>query len=171
MGSKSTNHLDGLMRLARRSAGMACVAVAVAVAACVAAPSLMLVGRARAPISPDQVQLYLEPPAGKYEQIAVVDVSSKHSLSFTARAKSDVVIRRLKEQAAKLGANGLLLEQIADDPADTEVGTVLSTEHVSNHGTIDLGVSAALASQKFGRGTAIYLESGGTPGPASETPR
>ena len=141
-----------------------------AVAACAAGPSSMLVGQARAAISPDQVQLYLEPPAGKYEQIAVVDASSKHSLSFTARAKSDVVIRRLKEQAAKLGANGLLLEQIADDPGGTQLGTDVGTEIVGNHGTVDLGLSAALASQKYGRGTAIYLETGGTPEPASGTP-
>lgn len=169
MENNGTHRPDGFTPIVRRSAGMACMAVAVAVAACTAAPSMTMVGKARAPISPDQVQLYLEPPAGKYEQIAVVDVSSRHSLSFTAQAKSDVVLRRLKEQAAKLGANGLLLEQIADDPSDTEVGTDLGAERVSNHGTIDLGVSAALASQKFGRGTAIYLDASITPGPPSKT--
>ena len=120
--------------------------------------SHVLVGPARAPILPSQVQLYLQPPAGKYEQIAVLDTSSKHSFSFTAQGKTDVVIRRLKQEAAKLGANGILLQEIADEPVGS-VGTGVGTDFTGAHGSISLGLSGSgFLLQKFGSGIAIYLE-------------
>src|SRR5882757_4551721 len=97
-----------LRKISRKFAVPAGVAVIMSVTAC--ETSHVLIGTARKPISPDQVQLYLEPPAKKYQEIAVVDTSSKHTFSFTAVGKTDVVIRRLKEEAAKLGANGILLQ-------------------------------------------------------------
>ena len=142
-------------RILRQAARFGSAAASLALAACVT--SQVLVGQARAPISPAEVQLYLEPPARRYESIAILDVSSKHAFAFTAEGKAQVVIRRLKEQAAKLGANGVLLEQIADDSDATALTAGVGTRYWGNRGTIDLGVSAALTAQKFGRGTAIYL--------------
>jgi hypothetical protein len=71
------------------------------------ASSHVIVGKVRPPISPDQVQIYLHPPAGKYEEIALLDSSSRNSFSFTAQGKTNAVIIRLKAEAAKLGANGI----------------------------------------------------------------
>jgi len=137
------------------SAVLGCAAAAMSTA-CVT--SHVLVGQARTPILPSQVQLYLEPPAGKYEQIAVLDTSSKHSFSFTAQGKTEVVIRRLKEEAAKLGANGILLQEIADQPVGS-VGTGVGTDFTGAHGSISLGLSGSgLLLQKFGSGIAIYLD-------------
>jgi hypothetical protein len=48
--------------------------------ACVS--SHVIVGKVRPPISPDQVQIYLHPPATKYEEIAVLDSSSRNSFTF-----------------------------------------------------------------------------------------
>lgn len=141
----------------RSSISIGSAAVALSAAACVS--SHVLVGNTRAPLSPGQVRLYLEAPAGKYEQIAIIDTSSKYSLSFTTQGKAEVVIRRLKEQAAKLGANGLLLQEIAEEPVET-IGTAVGTEHESARGSISLGLSGSgLLLQRFGRGIAIYLES------------
>jgi hypothetical protein len=135
---------------------LGCAAAALLLAACVT--SHVLVGRARAPILPDQVQLFLEPPKFPYEQIAVLSTSSKHSFTFTAQAKSDVVIKRLKEEAASLGANGIVLQEITDEPMgsfDTGVGTEIS----GARGTVDLGIGGStLMLQKYGRGIAVYAE-------------
>lgn len=142
-----------------RSTAVGCAAVVPLLTACVAT-SHVLLGQPRAPTQPDEVQLYLEPPAHAYEKIAALDTSSRHSWSFTSQGQADVVIRRLKEEAAKLGANGVLLQGITDEPGTT-VGTGVGTELYSAHGGIDLGLSGSgLLSNRFGRGIAIYLDSG-----------
>ena len=121
--------------------------------------SHVLVGRVRPPISPDQVQIYLHPPAGKYEEIALLDTSSKNSFSFTAQGKTDAVIERLKKEAAKLGANGILLSGVGDQ-ASGSVGSGFGAATGSGHAAFGGGFgSSATVFQKKGVGTAIYLES------------
>jgi hypothetical protein len=121
------------------------------------ASSYELIGTARPPIAPGQVQLYLEPPKREYQQIAIIKTSSKHSFSFTSEGKAEVVVKRLKAQAAKLGANGVLLKQITDEPEGTAVAGVGSS-YEGPRGTIDLGVSAsALLMKRYGHAIAIYL--------------
>jgi hypothetical protein len=116
-----------------------------------------LVGGARPPISPEAVQLYLEEPPRRYEEIAVVYSSSRRSWSFASQTKADVVVRRLKEEAASLGANGVLLHEIADRPGMT-VGTDVGANYMGPRGTADLGIGvSALTFQRYGRGIAIYL--------------
>ena len=147
---------------AGRPRALRCAAAALLLSAC-ASTSHELVGTPRTAIPESQVQLYLEPPAKPYVQIAVLETSSKHSLSLTLQGKDDVVIRRLKQEAAKLGANGVLLREISDEPPMT-VGARAGTEVWSARGTMDLGVGASgLWSQRFGRGIAIYLESADAP--------
>jgi hypothetical protein len=147
---------NAFKKILSQSRILAGAAVLVSVAGCVT--SQQLVGKARTPLRPDQVQLFLEPPAKKYQEIAIIDTSSKHSFSLTAEIKSEVVIRRLKEQAAKLGANGLVLQDIADGPVSS-VGAGVGTDSEGPRGTISLGVSVSgPMSAKFGRGVAIYLE-------------
>jgi hypothetical protein len=147
-----------------RSTAVGFATVVLMLSACVTT-SHVLMGEARAPIPPNDVQLYLEPPSKAYEKIAALDTSSKHSWSFSSQGQADVVIRRLKEEAAKLGANGVLLQGITDGPG-TAVGTGVGTELYGAHGTIDLGLSGSgLLSNRFGRAIAIYLDSG--PGPVN----
>jgi hypothetical protein len=121
------------------------------------AASNQLAGGARPPTSPDQVHLYLEPPAHEYDQIAVLSASSKRSFSFSAQRKADVVIRRLKEQAAKLGANGIVLQGISDESSGS-IGTSVGTQYEGARGTVDLGLGvSSLMLQRYGRAIAIYL--------------
>lgn len=127
------------------------VALAALLGAC--ATSHVLLGKARPPISPDQVQIYDHPPTGPYQEIARLDTSSQGSFSFTAQAKTDAVIRRLKAEAAKLGANGVLLEGIADQVSGS-IGTGAGAGSYSGGGGI--GINAGL-SRKIGGGLAIYV--------------
>jgi hypothetical protein len=116
-----------------------------------------LIGNARAPIAPDSVQLFLEPPARRYEPIAVLRSSSRRSWSFTSQSKADVVVRRLKEEAASLGANGLLLDEIVQRPG-ANVGARVGTNYVGSRGTAEFGVGIAMPTeQRYGSGIAIYL--------------
>ena len=75
-----------------------------ALSAC--ATSHVMMGQPRPPISPALVQVYFHPPAAKYEEIAMLDTSSRGGFGFTAQGKTDIVINRLKEEAAKLGPMG-----------------------------------------------------------------
>ena len=127
----------------------------ICLAACVS--SHQLIGPLREPISADRVQLYTEAPLRPYERIAVVSASSKRSWSFTSEGKAEVVVRRLKEEAGKLGANGVLLDGISDEPG-AAIGADVGTGYEGPRGTVDVGVGAStLTLQRYGRGTAIYL--------------
>src|SRR5262249_5094845 len=87
-----------------------------------ATTSHVMIGQARSPVSPEVVQIYSRPPDGPYEEIARLQSSSQGSFSFTAQSKTDAVINRLKVEAAKLGANGILLEGIGDESSGA-IGT------------------------------------------------
>ncbi|MBS0367394.1 MAG: hypothetical protein JSR67_16390 [Proteobacteria bacterium] len=126
-----------------------------ALAAC-ASTSHVLVGQARAPISPDQVKVYLSPPA-KYEQIATLDASSSGSFTFGAQAMTDVVMQRLKAEAAKLGANGILFQGMGDRPSGS-VGTGLGSSSYGRSSALGVGLGTSVAlNNKVGHGMAIYV--------------
>lgn len=78
---------------------------ALLVAAC-ATGSSIVVGQVREPIDPSQVKLYLEAPK-TYEGIGIVNASS--NAGWTEQGSVDYAIEELKKQAAKLGANGVLI--------------------------------------------------------------
>ncbi|HWM67649.1 MAG TPA: hypothetical protein VNO35_13770 [Steroidobacteraceae bacterium] len=116
-----------------------------------------MIGKARPPISPDEVRIYQRPPDGPYEEIARLDTSSQGSFSFTAQSKTDAVLKRLKAEAAKLGANGVLLEGIGDQPSGS-IGTGGGRESYSGSGSVGggIGLNAGLT-KKVGGGIAIYV--------------
>lgn len=118
------------------------LAVAIVLSGC-ASSSSILVGQARPAIHPDAVKLYLEPPKA-YERIALLEASSKASMAVTDQGKTDKMIARLKEEAAKLGANGILLTATGNKqesgavfvPMATGGGMLLpaNSEHKSGNG-------------------------------------
>src|SRR6202521_4368467 len=120
------------------------------------ATSHVMVGNARPAISPSQVKIYLHPPE-KYEEIAILDTSSQGSFSFSQQGKMDVVVERLKAEAAKLGANGILLESTGDRYAGS-VSTGAGTATASGNSAWGVGTGfSAAAFQKAGSGVAIYV--------------
>ena len=137
-------------------------AITFALAACVS--SRVMIGTARPPIPPDQVKIYFQPPTGPYQRIAILDTSSRYSFSLTEQGKTDAVMQRLRTEAAKLGANGVLIEGLADRPTGS-IGTGLGRVGVSGSGawSTGIGISGPVI-QKFGHGIAIYVE------PAAERP-
>jgi len=121
-----------------------------------AAQSHIIVGKVRPPISPDQVKIYLAPPKA-YEQIAVIDASSQGSMAFTQQQKMDKAIQRLKEEAAKVGANGILLQGSGSQSAgsvSSGFGTATASGN-SAYGT-GVGVSGNILMQAA-NGIAIYV--------------
>jgi hypothetical protein len=131
------------------------VLAALCLTAC--ATSHVMVGKARAPISPDMVQIYTRPPPTHFEEIAQLSTSSQGSFSFTAQGKSDAVINRLKVEAAKLGANGVILQGIGDEPSGS-VGTGGGSTSYSGGGAVGGGIGINLeTTRKVGGGMAVFV--------------
>jgi len=119
--------------------------------------SHVLLGATRPEESPRDVIVYLEPVRRPYATIARVAASSSHAWVWTAEGKADVVIARLKAEAAKLGANGILLEEITDGP-DAAAGAGMAPDITRDHASVGVGFDATgLFGARHGRGVAIYV--------------
>jgi hypothetical protein len=150
------------MRIAFRSMLLSTICF---LAAC--APSThVLVGQARPPITPDQVTIYSHPPA-VFQEIAVLDASSKSAFGPGGQKSVDKVVERLKAEAAKLGANGIILEGFSD--AETgSIGTGVGSESYSRSSAVGVGVGGSLGIfKKTGHADAIYVAPGATPAAVS----
>jgi hypothetical protein len=85
----------------------------------------------------------------------------------------DKVIQRLKEQAAKLGANGIILEGMSDRQTGSLGGGSGSSSY-SGNSAVGVGVGGSLGIfKKTGEARAIYVPPGSatTPEGAPEQPR
>jgi len=116
------------------------------------ASSHIITGTPRPPIEPAQVKLYSSAPA-KFEEIAIIEASSKSSWAFTDQQKVNVVIERLKEEAAKLGANGVLLQMTGSE----STGGVMTGFASGSNPTFGTGIYAT-ALHKTGRALAIHVQ-------------
>lgn len=83
---------------------------------CACTTAHVMVGKARAPIPPELVKVYFERPA-KYQEIAILEASGEIRLPISAGDSSDRIIERLKREAGALGANGLFLWGLREQPA------------------------------------------------------
>ena len=80
-----------------------------------ASSSSRLLAPARAPLNPADVRIYKAPPR-RYQQIAVVDATSGTSFFHGSEQGEAAAIEKLKVEAAKVGANGVLLTLVGDRP-------------------------------------------------------
>ena len=85
-----------------------------------------MLGTAAAPIDPAQVRIYLRPPTG-YEEVALITANSRGSFRWSLQGATDLALERLKGEAAKLGADGLLNLSFGDPAgAAPMIGTGLA---------------------------------------------
>jgi hypothetical protein len=121
-----------------------------------ASSSHIIVGKIRPAIAPNQVRLYIRPPTN-YEEIAILNASSRHSWKFTEQGRTDKAIERLKEAAARLGANGLLLNGIADEYAGS-ISTESATATAYGNTAYGFGVGTSVPIRyKSAAGIAIFV--------------
>jgi len=135
---------------------------ALSLVAC-APSSHILVGTARPPISPAEVRIYLRPPPA-FEEIAILNASADSMFGTGGQATVDKVMQRLKEEAAKLGANGIILEGITDQQTGS-LGGGSGSASSSGNSAVGVGVGGSLGIfKKTGHGRAIFVP------PESATP-
>ncbi|UJB19457.1 MULTISPECIES: DUF4156 domain-containing protein [Lysobacter] len=125
-------------------------------AAC--ASSHVITGQPRPPVPVSQVRVYFAPPPSRYEEIAQLQ-SNSGAFTYGEQNKTNSVLNKLREEAAKLGANGVLFQGTEDGYGGTGVsvgaggGSYGGGRHFSGGG---VGISIS-PRQKFARGVAIYV--------------
>ena len=111
--------------------------------------SSIVVGETREPIDPSSVKIYLDYPE-QYEKIALIDAGSNFAfndpeLLFDWQSKMDKATERLKIEAAKLGANGILILN-----TDNKI-------YQSSYSDGKGGNSSSSYAEKFIKAVAIYV--------------
>jgi len=118
--------------------------------------SYVLVGTPRSPISPDSVRVYLQPPP-HYQQIATITGTSQGSMALTSQQNMDKAVERMKQVAAKLGANGILLQGVQDLQSGS-VGTGVGNTSYGSSSAVGVGVGGSFGLySKAANGIAIYV--------------
>lgn len=123
-------------------------------AACAGTSKVML-SDARPPVDPSTVRIYTAVPPGS---IQIAQLDAKSAVGFGTQGQTDAVVQRLKNEAAKLGANGVVLIGVgtgARSPGGVSVGGGSYGGHVG--GGIGIGIPTQ---QKQGAGVAIYVPPG-----------
>ncbi len=141
-------------------------------AAC-ASPTHIITGEVRPPISPDQVVIYPRPPI-YYKTIATLDASASSAFGTGGQKSVDKVIARLKIEAAKLGANGIILQGFSDAQTGS-IGSGVGSGSASGNTAVGVGVGGSLGIyKKTGHGEAIYVPPlpapGSIPAPPTSPP-
>ena len=121
-----------------------------------ATSSHVMIGTARPPISPESVRVYVQPPE-KYDEIAAIDATSQGSFAITSQQNMDKAIARMKEQAAKLGANGILLQGVQDQQSGS-IGTGVVSSSYGPGSSTGVGVGGSFGVyNKAAHGIAIFV--------------
>ena len=104
--------------------------------------STIIIGETRPPIDRNDVRIFIDPPS-LFETIGLIEATS--NVEFSRQAAQDRVINELRNRAAKIGANGVLLIGTGAQTGDT-VGFVSSGVFFASTG-----------SRITGHGRAIYV--------------
>ncbi|MFA0924344.1 hypothetical protein [Xanthomonas fragariae] len=125
-------------------------ALAMLLASCASSSKVML-GRARAPIDPAQVQVYSNAPVGSVE---IAQLESTSAAGFGTQGQTDAAVQRLKREAAKLGANGVVIVGVGSERS----GGGLSVGGGSYGGHVGGGLGIGIpTTQKHAAGLAIWV--------------
>jgi hypothetical protein len=102
------------------------------------------------------VRVYTQAPQS-FEEIAVLGASRKSVTTAGGERAIEKMIETMRSQAAELGANGVLLENLSDsDPLS--LGTGVGTQTYTHNASIDLGVGGFLGVvKKTVRARAIFV--------------
>lgn len=123
-----------------------------------ASTSRVMISPPRAAIAPEQVRIYFEPPPGRYVEVALLETSSG-AFTYGEQNKMDSVLGKLRVAAAKLGANGVLLQDTASARGGSNVGIGVGGGSFGGRSHVGGGVGVSISpTQKFARAIAIHVD-------------
>ena len=117
-----------------------------------AGSSKVMVGQARPPIDPSQVRIYTSVPPGSVE---IAQIESSSAIGFGTQGQTDSAVARLRNEAAALGANGVVLMGVGSSGASgggVSVGG--GSWGSSSYGGVGIGIPTQ---QKKAVGMAIWV--------------
>ncbi|AIC12616.1 hypothetical protein LZ757_04570 [Xylella fastidiosa subsp. morus] len=118
-----------------------------------ASTSKVMLSPARTPIDPALVRIYSNAPANAIE---IAQLESISGSGFGSQAQTDAAIAQLKREAAKLGANGVVLVGVGSQRS----GGGVSIGAGSFAGSIASGLSVGIPTmRKQAAGIAIFVPS------------
>jgi hypothetical protein len=139
-----------------RRALLLLLVLALALVGC-ASNSHLITGSPRPPIDPSQVRVYFSPPPGGYEEIAQLQTASG-AFTYGEQNKMNAVIAKLREEAAKLGANGVLFMGTENSYGGSSVGVGAGGGNYGGSGFSSGGIGVSISpTQKYAHGLAIYV--------------
>lgn len=123
--------------------------------------SSIVTGEKRASIPIEQVQIYRIAPE-KYEEVALVSASAGHDFKSNS-ALLESTILRLKQEAAQLGANGIILSQVKerDTPKTTiNLGSAQATNSTGSSTYVNSNIVSVDRGDSYTRinGLAIFVK-------------
>jgi len=134
---------------------LSAAAIALACAGC-ASTSKMMLGPTYPAISPEQVHIYYQPPA-RYREVALLETQSG-AFTYGEQNKLNSVLTKLRAEAARLGANGVLFQGTENGYGGSGVGVGVGGGHFGGHSHFGGGVGVDISpTQKYARGMAIYV--------------
>lgn len=137
--------------MSSRLISLAALSAVLLVAGGCASTHRVMLAPARAAIPDSQVRVYQVPPK-RYEEIARLDTTS--AIGFGTQGQTDAAIERLAREAAKLGANGVILLGI--DYVSPPMGVGVGAGSYGSHGGVSIGGSIPTA-QRRAAGVAIVV--------------
>lgn len=150
------------MNMQSRIRQVAIGAAAAALLASCASSSKVMLGQPRAPIDPAQVQVYSNAQIGSVE---IAQLESTSAAGFGTQGQTDAAVLRLKREAAKLGANGVVIVGVGSERS----GGGLSVGGGSYGGRVGGGLGIGIpTTQKRAAGMAIWVPAGAGDTPAKE---
>ncbi len=128
---------------------------ALVIAGCSSTSRVML-GPTYPPLSPEQVRIYYQPPP-RYREVALLETDSG-PLTYGEQNKMNAVLGKLRVEAARLGANGVLFQGTQNGYGGSGVGVGVGGGHFGGHSGFGGSVGVDLSpSQKHARGMAIFV--------------
>lgn len=107
--------------------------------------SHIVIGKVRPAIRSDQVKIYIHPPTN-FEEVAVLNSSIKRSTMSEDQKKMDKLLEFLKEDAARLGANGVLIQNMGDQIGGSSFsGAIFGRALLAHEDSIIYKSAAAMA--------------------------
>ena len=121
--------------------------------------SSIVVGAKRKPIDSSMVKIYMRPPA-KFEEVGLVTADGRNAFASDQNLM-DNAIQRLKKEAGKLGANGVILSGAGDQYVGS-VGSSFGTANAyqNGNGVTAYGTGVSASSAVFAKkvsGMAIFV--------------